>query len=671
MDVSQEIAVFQQYIESRNLVRKDFIEIDFADFSKYNIEVADLLLDFPEETIKACQIAANNLIDSEERKKSVQVLFFNLPDSSMVPLSEISDQLDKFLSFEGYVMKPSDIFLKCTNAKFECPSCGNIINVLMVGREWKEPQRCGCGRKGKFRLLNKSMMPFQRFELQEAVDYVPDKPKRPVKKSVFLPESLTRKDLNAKLQAGQRVKVHGFLELEELRSKMKFSKSNEFKTNIIANNVLPIENSWNAIKLDAPTIAKIKDMARRAVLLDEFAQSLAPSFEGYDLIRKSLILSHVEGKRIYDANGNLEERGVIHVLMAGAPGSGKTFLMKKAVVLSPLWQWAQGAGLTKAGLVAAVVKDEFGSFTLEVGPLVMANNGTAGLDELDKMDKGDYGILNNAMNDEQTKITKAAIDQMLRTRTSILATANPLHKTFVDSEPIMRQLAPIPKDVLDRFDVVWAMREEIDQEKMEDKYMARHLHSEVVNQIWSNEQMRNYIAYARRLVPFMDVKVAKYFRDKFQKLSGRTKDTSEEERQSHRLRGNILRWAYAYCKFTSVGMENDKNEIPLREKDIDFAFGIVLYSFKMLGVTNEDGFVKYEDVEMIPSKKEVNKYYLVRDALKKLAKDNKNLVPFEMILEECKKEMPDIDGDAVDQELAKLKKIGEIFEPRTNSWGLL
>ena len=230
-----------------------------------------------------------------------------MPEDQKIMIREIrSSHLNKLLVMEGVVRQKSDVRPQVTSARFECPNCGNIINVLQLDTQFKEPTRCGCGRKGKFRLLNREFIKFQRLELLESMDEAPEKPRRPVKKKVFLPENLTRKNLNEQLQAGQKVMIHGILELEEIRMKGSKTKSNEFRTNISANNIIPIEHSWEAIKLTPNQKKKIKEMAKNKDLLDEFAQSLAPSFEGYDMIRKSLILQHIGGKRIFNKNGDLE-----------------------------------------------------------------------------------------------------------------------------------------------------------------------------------------------------------------------------------------------------------------------------------------------------------------------------------------------------------------------------
>ena len=666
MDTTEKIEKMKEFIVDECLIgineniKKNnyFVEIDFNDLSKYDPELAEELLDEPKEITKIIDIALSNI--ELHTQKKIQPMFYNLPTSSLLPLSDVSDQLGKLFMFEGHVLKPTDIMVKCKSALFSCPSCGNTLTVLMPDCEWVEPTRCGCGRKGRFHVESRELIKFQRIEIQEALDIVPDKPTRLIKKKVILTEGLTRKEINAELQPGQKISVVGFLQLEELKKSKSTKKTNEYITTISANNISLIDTSWGAIKLTTKTKEKLKEMAENKDLLDEFSQSLAPTFEGYEMVRKSLILQHVGGKRIWDKNGNLEERGTIHVLLSGSPGSGKSYLLKKSLVISPLWHWTQGAGLTKAGLVACVTKDEYGGFTLDIGPLVMAHKGIMGLDEAEKMNKEDYGMLNNAMNDEQTKITKATVDQVLRTQTNILATSNPLHKVFTEDESIMRQLSPIPKDILDRFDVIWAMRENIDQDKLQTKYMARHMGGEETKQTWSNEDMQNYIAYAQRLTPLLNQHSADYFNKKFNKLiGGKTKERDDEI--SHRLRGNILRWVYAHSKFIGVGKENDSNEVNVTNDSINFAFELMKRSFKLLNLLSEEGFARFEDIEDIPSKKEVNKYYTVKETIKILGKSNK-LISLQDLLLEINKEV-EMDSDVFDEMIERLKKHSYIYEP--------
>ncbi len=631
---------------------RHYLEIDFVDIIKHEPDLGNLLLDNPKDTIKAIQLAVE---DIDEDYKGYQIMIYNLGFSTNMPLNQIRNQFNKFLTFEGHIVKPSEFLVKTHRATFECQECRTETNILMDAEVWKEPRICiGCGKKGGFLLKYEDQINYQIVELLEALNYEPEENQKLTKKKVMLSGELIRPELSKKIQPGKKVKIHGWLSQERIKSGL--IKSNKFRTTIIANNIIPIEQSWDAIKLSDKQIIKIKEMAKKKDLLDSFSQSLAPSFEGYVLVRQSLILQHLGGKRIVDTNGNLEERETIHVLMCGSPGTGKSYLQKKSLSISPLGVWTQGAGTTKVGLVAAVTRDETGQFALEVGPFVMADKGMLGIDEMDKMAKEDYGMLNNGMNDEQTKITKANIDQLLKTRTSILATSNPFHRKFVDSETIIKQLAPIPKDILDRFDVIWAMREEINTTKLEDKYMARHLGSEKIEPEYSNIEIRNYIAYARRLKPIPTQEIVKYFNNKFKKLTGKTTEDSE---QSHRLRGNIMRWIYAYSKFIGVGKENKKKEIEVTKESVKYAFNLIRNSFNMLGLLNKEGFASFEAVENIPTKREVSKYYIIKELITKMNNNYKGMIPIEDLLKESK-----MDEDEFEEVLEKLKRSGEIYEPR-------
>ena len=120
-------------------------------------------------------------------------------------------------------------------------------------------------------------------------------------------------------------------------------------------------------------------------------------------------------------------RGDIHILMIGDPGTAKSQLLRYMTFISPRSVFAFGKGSSAAGLTAAAVRDDFGEgrWTLEAGALVLADNGFAAIDELDKMDKNDTASMHEAMEQQSVTISKAGIMATLKSRCSILAAANP------------------------------------------------------------------------------------------------------------------------------------------------------------------------------------------------------------------------------------------------------
>ena len=128
--------------------------IDFADLSKYDPDLASDLLDSPEESIKAIEKSIEQF--DVEGLKNFRIRFHNLPQSQFVMVRNIRSQhINKFLFVNGIIRQKSDVRPQVTSARFECPVCGNIMNILQVEGTFKEPSKCGCGRKGKFKELSK------------------------------------------------------------------------------------------------------------------------------------------------------------------------------------------------------------------------------------------------------------------------------------------------------------------------------------------------------------------------------------------------------------------------------------------------------------------------------------------------------------------------------------
>src|SRR3989339_806285 len=175
MEAQEQIEKFKGFIEKNYLaaltdnIRKDkkFLVIDFNDLGRFDVELADLLLEQPEDVIKAAEIAIEQF--DLENVGSVRVRFNNLPESQSMMVRNIrSKHLNRLFQIEGIVRQKSDVRPQVTAAKFECPSCGNVINVLQLDASFKEPSRCGCGRKGKFHLISKELVDAQGLVLEEA-----------------------------------------------------------------------------------------------------------------------------------------------------------------------------------------------------------------------------------------------------------------------------------------------------------------------------------------------------------------------------------------------------------------------------------------------------------------------------------------------------------------------
>ena len=157
MDAVEQIKQFKEFLEEiykaelSEGVRKGltFISLNFDELSKFNPDLAEDLLDMPEETIKAAELAVEQF-DLPKEVKNFKARFYNLPESQKIVIRNIrSKHINKLITVDGAVRQKSDVRPQVTAAKFECPSCGNTLTVLQLDTRFKEPTKCGCGRKGK------------------------------------------------------------------------------------------------------------------------------------------------------------------------------------------------------------------------------------------------------------------------------------------------------------------------------------------------------------------------------------------------------------------------------------------------------------------------------------------------------------------------------------------
>src|SRR3989344_5589819 len=93
LDVTDQVERFKEFIETyyketiHDLVRDggSTIVIDFMELSKHDIELSELLLDEPEEVLKAAEIATEQM----DVPVKLKVRFYNLPKSQNIRIKDI------------------------------------------------------------------------------------------------------------------------------------------------------------------------------------------------------------------------------------------------------------------------------------------------------------------------------------------------------------------------------------------------------------------------------------------------------------------------------------------------------------------------------------------------------------------------------------------------------
>ena len=331
---------------------KKYIIVNFIDIMQVSPELAQDILDSPYNTCKGAEIAIDNLIG----QKNIHIRIINAPESCKISISELrSKNLNRFISIEGYIRQKSDVRPIVTMIKFECPSCGNIAHVLQLEDNIKEPDKCSCGRKGKFTQLSKTMVDGQAMVIEEPTDDL-ENGEQPKRLNIFLTEDLVSPITEKRKNPGMRVKVCGIL--KEVLVNKQGGKSTQYDIKLDVNNIEPIEETFIDLKIDEEEIKEIIELSRKPDVLDILVRSVAPSIHGHDTIKEALILQLFGGIRKTSKELGIR-RGDIHIFLIGAPGVGKSFLLKRLQQVAPKGRFVSGKGTSGTGVTACVVKDEF------------------------------------------------------------------------------------------------------------------------------------------------------------------------------------------------------------------------------------------------------------------------------------------------------------------------
>jgi replicative DNA helicase Mcm len=666
MEPTEVIKRFQDYLEKNYLVEiserirkgEKYLVIDFKALSAFDPALADELLEDPEEVIKAGELAIEQF-EIEGEVKNFKIRIRNLPESMEVMIKDIrSKHINKFLFAKGLVRQKSDVRPQVTTARFECPSCGNVITILQLDTKFKEPERCGCGRKGKFRLLSKELVDAQKIVLEEAPEDL-EGGEQPKRMDIFLKSDLVSPISEKRTNPGSKVIVYGILKEVPIPAK-EGGKLTRFDLMIEANYVEPIEEDFLEIKISPEEEKKIRDLASDPNVYEKIISSLAPTIYGHDRIKEALLLQAVGGVRKKKQKGSVI-RGDIHVLLIGDPGAGKSQLLKRISQVVPKGRYVSGKGASGAGLTATVVKDDFiRGYALEAGALVLTNRGVWCIDELDKMTKEDRSAMHEALEQQTVTISKANIQATLRAETTVLAAANPKFGRFDQYEVIAKQI-DLPSTLINRFDLIFPIKDLPDaqnDEKMADFILTLHKRkTDIVSDI-DTELLKKYFAFARQNIqPVLTDVAVQELKDYYVKMRG-SGSSDEGGAKAIPISARQLE--------ALVRLSEASAKVRLAEKvsraDAKRAIDLVHYCLSQIGMDPDTGKFDIDRISSGVTASERGNISVIKEIINEVSSKVGKTIPIEdVLIEASAKGIPE---DKVLEVIEKLQRSGDIFEPK-------
>ncbi len=662
IEPTEVIRRFQEFFEKNyeseitEKVRKGelFINLDFSFLSSFDPELSEELLDEPEEAIKAAEIA----LERYEVNKNFRVRIKNVPDSMQIMIKDVrSEHINKFLFTKGLVRQKSDVRPQVTSARFECPACGNVITVLQLDQKFKEPNSCGCGRKGKFRLLSKELVDAQKIVLEEAPEDL-EGGEQPKRIDLFLKSDLVSPLSDKKTNPGTKIKVTGILKEVPIPAK-DGGKLTRFDLMIEVNHVEPIQEDFLELNVSKEEEEEIKKLAADPDIYNKLIRSLAPTIYGHDKIKEALILQSFGGVRKKKKKGS-PTRGDMHILLIGDPGAGKSQLLKRVSEVAPKARYVSGKGASGAGLTATVVKDEFiRGYALEAGALVLANRGICCIDELDKMSKEDRSAMHEALEQQTVTISKANIQATLRSETTVLAAANPKFGRFDPFEILAKQI-DLPSTLINRFDLIFPIKDlpnEGNDEKLASFILNMHKDKSEIETEIDNDMLRKYFAYARQKIkPVLSEEAIEEIKAYYIQMR-----SSGSEEGGVKAIPITARQLEALVRLSEASAKVRLSAIVTRE-DAKRAVDLVHHCLSQIGMDPETGKFDIDRISSGVTANERGSIVLVKEMINELEIKLGKTIGIEDILVEASAK--GVKEDKVMEVIEKLKRSGDIYEPK-------
>ena len=628
----------EKYPDERSVV------VNYSELEMFDPDLADLLIEKPEEVIKASQMAIKN-IDPLGKNAELNIRFENIRNNIQLRYLR-SKYIGKFVAVDGIVRKTDEIRPRIINALFECRSCMRLQEVPQTSNMISEPalcQECG-GRSFKLLQEESEFMDTQTTKLQEPLENLSggEEPKQIM--------VVMEDDLVDTLTPGDIVKITGVMKT------VRDEKTKRFKNYIYGNFIEPLEHEFEELKISEEDEEEIKKLASDPDVYNKIINSTAPSIQGYREVKEAIALQLFGGspKELEDKT---RIRGDIHILIVGDPGIGKSQMLKYVSKLAPRGIYTSGKGTSGVGLTAAAVRDEFGGWSLEAGALVLGDRVNVCIDELDKMRSEDRSAIHEALEQQTISIAKAGIMATLNSRCSVLAAANPKFGRFDQYKSIGEQI-DLPSPILSRFDLIFVVEDKPNVEK--DSKLAAHIlriHKETsIPFEIEPELLRKYIAYARREVsPKLTDEAIAVLQEFYVGMRGGAAEDDSPVPITARQLEALIRLSEASSRIR-LGTE-------VTEIDAQRAITIQMKCMKQVGYDPETGKLDIDKVEGRPAKSDRDKIRIVTEVLGELGEEYGGRTPKNILITEMS-ERYNMSEEKAEEILRILKRKGIIFEPQ-------
>ncbi len=388
-------------------VSKPSIEIDVKNRLRnflYSRNLEDLFEKKPDQVIKMIKSAVKEICKVHMDIRDLNVRFINLPKRFLI--KNLNHRfINRFVSVEGIVRKVFEPKPVLRYAVFECPSCGRRYEREVEGGFVQRPFKCEvCNERNLILNVDESeLTDIQKIQIQDLPENL-ESSEPPKLLDVYLYD-----DLAGKVLPGDKVIINGILRIKGTK---KFRA--ELDLYLEANSIEFLDQDVRNIQITEKDKEEIRKLAKREDIYDLLVQSIAPSIQGYEIIKEAIVLQLFGGITRVNPDGT-KQRGELHILLVGDPATSKSQILRAVKQVAPRAILATGYASTGAGLCVAPNSIVFtDSCALEIEKFVEENmNSPVKYNEIAEYSEV-KGVRVQTLND--AKVSKKAVEKVWRLR---------------------------------------------------------------------------------------------------------------------------------------------------------------------------------------------------------------------------------------------------------------
>ncbi|MFB6199944.1 MAG: ATP-binding protein [Candidatus Nanohaloarchaea archaeon] len=421
------------------------LKIRISEIEKYGpegIELADYFEENPKSFIEALEEAIDTISEFEDKLEYDFKIDVDYYETEIYKARD-AENLGEIVTLEGTINYASEFSPETISAVFECVQCGDRYKKEQQDEKLKSPYKCDCGSR-KFELEDKETVNRINLKLSGQKGFNEEI------QATRTEGTLTKRLVDA-FKPGKSLRITGVVKEKQPNKKeiTPYVEILDFEDEVTDYVETIDEEDRDEVR------RKVEDLDNP---FSAFASSLAPDIVCQEQMKQVVAAS------LIGAETGKKQDGRIHSFIVSNPGVAKSDLMSFVKETFPDTYLSDGKNTTQAGLIGTPEQED-GVWVYKAGKIVQADEGTLLLDEFDKLPEEHATALNRPMSNGTVEIDKGSENlEDLPAYASIIAAGN-----FTEELDEFSQVKPHLPDhaasLMDRWDLLLALREKSDEEK--------------------------------------------------------------------------------------------------------------------------------------------------------------------------------------------------------------